>query len=124
MPYDDARFTVGGDDRDWCARVAAAGFRLAYEPGAVVDHFPVLTVRTFLGKNVRYGRAALRFRRLHSRARSSRRGSTSGSSVALFAKARRSGRWWRSPRRQRRSASSASISATAEADGAVAIVAP
>jgi GT2 family glycosyltransferase len=66
VPFDDARFTVGGDDRDWCARVAGAGFRLAYEESAVVDHFPVLNLRTFLGKNVRYGRAALRFRRLHT----------------------------------------------------------
>jgi hypothetical protein len=47
-------------------RVAGAAFRLAYEESAVVDHFPVLNLRTFLGKNVRYGRAALRFRRLHT----------------------------------------------------------
>ena len=66
VPFDDERFTVGGDDRDWCARVAAAGFRLGYESRAVVEHFPTLTLRTFLGKNVRYGRAALRFRQLHT----------------------------------------------------------
>jgi mycofactocin glycosyltransferase len=66
VPFDDQHFTVGGDDRDWCARVAEAGFALGYEPLAVVEHFPALTLRSFLGKNVRYGAAALRFRRLHT----------------------------------------------------------
>ena len=62
LPFDE-RYPLYGEDRDWCARVHAAGHRYAWVAGAVVVHRPGLDLRGFLRKHERYGRGALRFRR-------------------------------------------------------------
>ncbi|HEX6700050.1 MAG TPA: glycosyltransferase [Gaiellaceae bacterium] len=61
VPF-DTRYTFAGGDRDWCARVAEAGFRLVREPDAVVLHRQRLSVGSFSRQHVAYGRGAYRFR--------------------------------------------------------------
>ena len=65
-PFDE-RFRPAGEDRDWCARVVAAGHSLIVEPSAFVLHRQDLTVRSFWRKHLNYGRASYRFHRLHVR---------------------------------------------------------
>jgi GT2 family glycosyltransferase len=62
IPFDESFPLAAGEDRDWCARLAAAGHALRYEPGAVVDHHPDLDVRRFWRQQLRYGRGAAHFR--------------------------------------------------------------
>jgi GT2 family glycosyltransferase len=62
VPFDE-RFAVSGEDRDWCARVVAAGYRLVAAPDAVVRHRPRLTPGAFWRRQVLYGRGSSRFRR-------------------------------------------------------------
>lgn len=66
IPFDE-RFHTAGEDRDWYARVGAAGKRVEFAPEAVVVHSPDLTTRAFLRKHLWYGRASYRFRHLHRR---------------------------------------------------------
>ncbi|MFY9578047.1 MAG: glycosyltransferase [Gaiellaceae bacterium] len=66
FPFDE-RFRQAGEDRDWCARVVAAGHSLILEPRAAVLHLQDLTGRSFWRKHVNYGRASYRFHRLHVR---------------------------------------------------------
>jgi GT2 family glycosyltransferase len=61
VPF-DPRYAFAGGDRDWCARVAAAGFELVHEPRAVVLHRQQLTLASFWRQHVAYGRGAFRFR--------------------------------------------------------------
>lgn len=63
--FDESYAGIGAEDRDWYARVATAGHDLLLEPRAVVRHLPSVTVRDFVGRHVRYGRGAHRFRRQH-----------------------------------------------------------
>jgi O-antigen biosynthesis protein len=63
VPFDD-RFRGFGEDRDWCARLVAAGYSLHVEPAAVVWHHQGLDFRRFWRKHVVYGRGAYDFRRL------------------------------------------------------------
>jgi GT2 family glycosyltransferase len=60
-PFDEDYPLAAGEDRDWCARLAAAGVALAWAPDAVVDHHQDLTLRTFWRQQARYGRGAHRF---------------------------------------------------------------
>lgn len=60
VPFDEC-YGVGGEDRDWCRRVAAAGGPPALVPDAVVVHRPQLTLRRFWRQQVGYGRGAHRF---------------------------------------------------------------
>ena len=62
VPFDPA-FRFAGGDRDWCARAAAAGLRLAYEPRACVVHRQRLTLASFWRQQLAYGRGAYLFRR-------------------------------------------------------------
>ncbi len=62
LPFDEGYPLAAGEDRDWCARLAAAGIRLAYEPAAVVVHAPTMGWRGFWRQQVRYGHGAHRFR--------------------------------------------------------------
>ena len=62
LPFDEDYPLAAGEDRDWCARLAASGSELAYEPAAVVAHHPDLTLRRFWRQQLRYGRGAHRFR--------------------------------------------------------------
>lgn len=59
----DRRYAFAGGDRDWCARVAAAGFELVHEPDAIVVHHQELTPASFWRQHLAYGRGAFRFRR-------------------------------------------------------------
>jgi len=63
VPFDD-RFRGFGEDRDWCARLVAAGYSLVVEPDAVVWHHQGLDFRRFWRKHLVYGRGAYDFRRL------------------------------------------------------------
>jgi GT2 family glycosyltransferase len=54
-----------GEDRDWCARVLAAGYSLQVEPEALVVHRQNLRLSSFLQQQFGYGRGAYRFRRRH-----------------------------------------------------------
>ena len=62
-PFDERYSAPGGEDRAWCARVAAAGLTLTLEPSAVVAHRPTLDLRRFWQQHVRYGRGAYHFAR-------------------------------------------------------------
>ena len=63
-PFDES-YGAGGEDREWFARLLAAGCAVELEPGAVVLHFQELTPGEFWRKHVRYGRGAHRFRHAH-----------------------------------------------------------
>jgi GT2 family glycosyltransferase len=54
-----------GEDRDWCARIVAAGYSLRVEPRAVVVHSQNLSLSTFVRQQFGYGRGSGRFRRRH-----------------------------------------------------------
>ncbi len=62
-PFDERYSAPGGEDRAWCARVAAAGLTLALEPSALVTHRPTLDLRGFWRQHLRYGRGAYYFAR-------------------------------------------------------------
>jgi glycosyltransferase involved in cell wall biosynthesis len=62
-PFDESYPHAAGEDRDWCARLAAGGYVLRAESGARLVHRPALTLPTFLRKQVHYGEGAYRFRR-------------------------------------------------------------
>jgi glycosyltransferase involved in cell wall biosynthesis len=66
VPFDTAYPHAAGEDRDWCARISAAGYRLDFESAARLHHHQALTVRSFLGRQLRYGDAAYRFRSRHA----------------------------------------------------------
>lgn len=63
LPFDERYPLAAGEDRDWCARLLAAGHTLVYAPGAVVDHHQELSLAAFWRRQVRYGRGAYRFHR-------------------------------------------------------------
>jgi GT2 family glycosyltransferase len=63
LPFDERFPLAAGEDRDWCTRLAAAGARLRYEPGAVVAHHQDLSWRRFWRQQERYGRGATAYRR-------------------------------------------------------------
>ncbi len=60
LPFDE-RFGVGGEDRDWCARVASAVGAPVLVPQASVVHTPGLTLLRYWRQQVGYGRGAYRF---------------------------------------------------------------
>jgi cellulose synthase/poly-beta-1,6-N-acetylglucosamine synthase-like glycosyltransferase len=62
-PFDERYSTAAGEDRAWCASVAAAGLTFMLEPGAVVAHRPALGLGGFWRQHLRYGRAAYQFAR-------------------------------------------------------------
>ena len=64
VPFDTTFDRPGGEDRDWCARVARAGFSIRLEPRALVRHFQSLGLVSFWRQQLRYGRGAYRFRHL------------------------------------------------------------
>jgi cellulose synthase/poly-beta-1,6-N-acetylglucosamine synthase-like glycosyltransferase len=65
VPFDESFPLAAGEDRDWCARLAAVGHRLVPAPDAVVDHHPDLDLRRFWRQQERYGRGAARLRARH-----------------------------------------------------------
>ena len=62
LPFDEAFPLAAGEDRDWCARLIAAGETLRHVPDAVVVHRPQLGVRGLVRQQLRYGRGAVGFR--------------------------------------------------------------
>jgi hypothetical protein len=62
IPFDESYPSAAGEDRDWCARLIAAGYALRAEPAAVVIHHSRSTLRGYLRQQLRYGRGAYRFR--------------------------------------------------------------
>jgi glycosyltransferase involved in cell wall biosynthesis len=62
-PFDESYPDAAGEDREWCARLTGAGFVLHSEPAARIVHHQELTLSRFLRQQIRYGRAAFRFRR-------------------------------------------------------------
>jgi glycosyltransferase involved in cell wall biosynthesis len=64
LPFDEG-YGPGGEDRDWCARLARSGRTLVWEPRAIVRHHQELTFTSFVVKHLNWGRGAHRFRRAH-----------------------------------------------------------
>ena len=62
LPFDESFPAAAGEDREWCARAAANGLGPCFEPAAVVRHRPRADAAGFARQQLRYGRAALRFR--------------------------------------------------------------
>jgi len=62
IPFDETFPVAAGEDRDWCARLRAAGHVLVRESAAVVVHRQQLHFDDFWNQQVRYGRGAVRFR--------------------------------------------------------------
>jgi len=62
ISFDETFPVAAGEDRDWSARLVAAGHLLASEPKAVVVHRQQLRFGDFWNQQLRYGRGAYRFR--------------------------------------------------------------
>jgi cellulose synthase/poly-beta-1,6-N-acetylglucosamine synthase-like glycosyltransferase len=62
VPFDESYPAAAGEDREWCARVGAAGAALRYEPRAIVRHHQDLGLAGFWRQQLRYGRGAARYR--------------------------------------------------------------
>jgi len=63
IEFDESYPGAAGEDRDWSARLRAAGYVLHFEPDAVIVHRQDLTFGRFLRQQIRYGQGAHRFRR-------------------------------------------------------------
>jgi glycosyltransferase involved in cell wall biosynthesis len=63
IQFDESYPTAAGEDREWCARLNAAGYVLRLEEEARLVHYQDLTLGRFLGQQLRYGEGAYRFRR-------------------------------------------------------------
>lgn len=61
--FDESFPAAGGEDRDWCARLVAAGHRIEWTPDALVAHRPALTLAGFWRQQAAYGAGSSRFRR-------------------------------------------------------------
>lgn len=68
LPFDEQYPNAAGEDRDWCDRVAAQGYRIVRAP-AVVVHRQQPTLRSYLSRHARYGRGAHRYHRAEQRRR-------------------------------------------------------
>jgi hypothetical protein len=51
IPFDERYSDAGGEDRDWCQRLAARGYRIAHDPGAMVVHHQPLTIRRYVSQH-------------------------------------------------------------------------
>jgi GT2 family glycosyltransferase len=67
VPFDASFPAAAGEDREWCARAAALGAPLRFEPAAVVRHHQDLGFGGFCRQQCRYGRGAGRYRRAGGR---------------------------------------------------------
>ena len=70
VPFDERYPEAAGEDREWCERLLRSGHVLRYEPSAVLVHHDEPDIRSFLQRQLRYGRGAFRFRRLGPEPRS------------------------------------------------------
>lgn len=62
LPFDERYADAAGEDRDWCERVSAHGYRIVRTTATVV-HRQQPTLRGYLSRHVRYGRGAYRYHR-------------------------------------------------------------
>jgi glycosyltransferase involved in cell wall biosynthesis len=58
LPFDESCPLGAGEDRDWCARLAAEGVVLRFVPKARVEHRPQLGLSGLVRQQLRYGRGA------------------------------------------------------------------
>jgi GT2 family glycosyltransferase len=65
------RFPGGGEDNDYCFRLLEAGYRIVYEPGAVVYHRAWRPPSEYVATQWRYGRGQGGFYAKHMRLRDS-----------------------------------------------------
>jgi glycosyltransferase involved in cell wall biosynthesis len=63
VPFDESYPDAAGEDRDWCQRLAARGYLIARDPGAVVVHHQPLTLRRYVIQHARYGRGSYHYHR-------------------------------------------------------------
>lgn len=94
FPFDESYVDAGGEDRDWCDRITARGYRIARDPGAVVVHHEPLTFRAYVSQHARYGRGSYHYHRTasgqrrlerpHFYAKVVRHGFSAGPSVGLL----------------------------------------
>jgi glycosyltransferase involved in cell wall biosynthesis len=63
IPFDESYSDAGGEDRDWCQRLAARGYRIAHEPRAMVIHHQPMTIRRYVSQHARYGRGSYHYHR-------------------------------------------------------------
>lgn len=68
LPFDPSYPAAAGEDRDWCARIANAGYALVAEREAQLIHAQGPGLWAFWRRHYRYGRGGQRFRRAHPRA--------------------------------------------------------
>jgi glycosyltransferase involved in cell wall biosynthesis len=62
LPFDERYADAAGEDRDWCERVSAHGYRIV-RASATVVHRQQPTLGGYLSRHVRYGRGAYRYHR-------------------------------------------------------------
>jgi glycosyltransferase involved in cell wall biosynthesis len=67
VPFDPAFPRAAADDRDWCARLEAAGHPLVFEKAAPVYHYALPGLGDYLQRHFRYGAGARSYRRRHGR---------------------------------------------------------
>jgi len=61
----DTRFPLAaGEDRDFCRRSRHRGLHLVYAGNALVHHYHVLSLRSFIRQHFNYGRGAMFYHRL------------------------------------------------------------
>jgi glycosyltransferase involved in cell wall biosynthesis len=63
VPFDESYRHAAAEDREWCARLVAAGYVLRSQQSARIVHRQQLTLSSFLSRQVRYGEGAYRFRK-------------------------------------------------------------
>ena len=60
LPFDETFRSAAGEDREWCSRAAERGYRIRGSQARIV-HYQELTLGSFLGQQLRYGRGSYRF---------------------------------------------------------------
>jgi GT2 family glycosyltransferase len=70
--FDEDYVTSAAEDRDLCDRWRQAGFKMVYQPGAVIRHSHELNLLSFCRQHFTYGRGAVLFQRKAARRRSGR----------------------------------------------------
>lgn len=65
VPFDPAFPRAAAEDRDWCARLAAAGHPLVFEEAAPVYHHALPGLGEYLQRHFRYGAGARSYRQRH-----------------------------------------------------------
>lgn len=64
-PFDEVNFPYGYEDTDWAYRASKQGFRLLYNPRAVVDHLRTMTLEFWKQRVRRVAASEYRFCRTH-----------------------------------------------------------